>query len=203
MESAGLITRKQQARFFGWTVNDGPLDERKDIWERIDDDLKTDNVNGAAHKLRRHLEASTADIAEAIGGKVSYRGDGNYNLADFLSAVKSKHSDLLKLANKAATSWGDSNLVSRIKAIQDARSAAISEHDSENWAINVLVHQNDWASMSAADFAPVLEASMNFLALFRCSNENCSGWIHAIGYNPETLRCDCNTYSLNLKKKLS
>lgn len=203
MESAGLITRKQQVRFFGWTVNDGPLDERKDIWERIDEDLKAEDVNGAAHKLRRHLEASTADIAEAIGGRVSYRGDGNYNLADFLSAVKSKHGDLLKLANNAATSWGNSDLVKQIKALRDERSAAINEHDKENWAINVLVHQNDWASMTPADFAPVLEASKNFLTLFRCSNENCSGWIHAVGHSPETLRCACNSYSLNLRKKSS
>ena len=31
-------------------------------------------MNGAAHKLRRRLEASTAEIAEAIGAMVAYLG---------------------------------------------------------------------------------------------------------------------------------
>lgn len=204
MESAGLITRKQQARFYGWTVDDGPLYAQTDIWDRIDADLGAGDVNGAAHKLRRHLEASTADIAEAIGGRVAFRGDANYDLGEFMSAVKSKHGDLLKAAAAAAASWGIQDAIDDIQAKRDERAAAIQEQDSENWIVNVLVHQNDWAGMSLQDFAPVLESSKRFLALFRCSNPDCGGWIHAAaGHNAETLRCDCNTYSLNLKKKSS
>lgn len=203
MESAGLITRKQQVRFYGWTVDDGPLDEQVDVWNRIDADLAAGDVNGAAHKLRRHLEASTADIAEAIGGRVTFRGDANYGLGDFLSAVKSRHGDLLKQAATAANSWGNVAAQADVRAKKEARAAAIKEQDEENWVVNVLVHQNDWASMSVADFKPVLESSKKFLDLFLCSEPNCSGWIHASGFNPEALRCDCSAYSLNLKKKPS
>lgn len=203
MESAGLITRKQQARFYGWTVNDGPLYEQTDVWDRIDADLAAGDVNSAAHKLRRHLEASAADIAEAIGGRVTFRGDASYDLGEFMSAVKGKHGDLLKDAATAARTWGIQDIIDDVQAKRDERSAAIQEQDSENWVVNVLVHQNDWARMSPQDFAPVLESSKRFLNLFRCSNLNCGGWIHTDGHNPETLRCDCNSYSLNLKKKPS
>lgn len=203
MESAGLITRKQQARFYGWTVDDGPLSEQVDVWNRINLDLNSGDINGAAHKLRRHLEASTADIAEAIGGKVTFRGDGNYGLGDFLSAVKSRHGDLLKLAAASASSWGFEEKQAEIEEKKKARAVAILEHDKENWAVNVLVHQNDWASMTKEDFLPVLESSKQFLDLFTCEKPECTGWIKASGFSPESLNCDCHTYSVNLKKKPS
>lgn len=201
MESAGLITRKQQMRFYGWTVDDGPLDEQVDVWNRIDADLSVGDVNSAAHKLRRHLEAATADIAEAIGGRVTFRSDANYGLGDFLSAVKSRHGDLLKQATASANSWENASAQADVQEKKEARATAIKEHDGESWAVNVLVHQNDWAPMSVSDFKPVLEASKSFLNLFLCSAPNCGGWIHASGFNPEALRCDCGEYSLNLVKK--
>src|SRR5699024_2262604 len=116
--------------------DDGPLHAQTDIWGRIDADLGAGDVNGAAHKLRRHLEASTADIAEAIGGRVAFRGDANYDLGEFMSAVKSKHGDLLKTAAVAAASWGIQDAIDDVQAKRDERAAAIQEQDSENWIVN-------------------------------------------------------------------
>lgn len=201
MQSAGLITSKSQARFYGWTVTDGPVYEQGDIWERIESDLEKNDIAGAAHKLRRRLEAAAGDIADSIGGRVPYRGDNNYDPSVLLDAVKGRHGDLLKLASAAANSWGDQSLADAVQAKKDARSAVIPEQASEAWIINALVHNNDWANASANDFKPVFEATRDFLDLFTCGNTECPGWIYIVGRPEENLRCDCGRFNLNLKKK--
>lgn len=200
MQSAGLITSKSQARFYGWTVDGGPVYEQGDIWERIDEDLAKEDVPGAAHKLRRRLEAAAADIAEAIGGRVPFRGDNNYDLSVLLSAVKGRHGELLAKAAAAANSWGDQTAIDAVKAKKEARAAIVPEQESEVWLVNSMVHNNDWANASVNDFKPVLEATRAFLDLFTCDNEACGGWIYT-GWPEDALRCDCGNYNLNLRKK--
>ena len=91
MQSSGLVSRRSLARFHGWSVDAGPLyGQGDDFWALIDADLADDNVPGAAHKLRRNLEASMADIAASLQAKVTYRPDNNYDLGAFFSAVKSR-----------------------------------------------------------------------------------------------------------------
>ena len=49
MQASGLIGRKSQARFHGWTVNEGPVYEQGgDVWERIGSDLAKDDVPGSS-----------------------------------------------------------------------------------------------------------------------------------------------------------
>lgn len=200
MQSAGLITSKSQARFYGWTVDGGPVYEQGDIWERIDGDIAKEDVAGAAHKLRRRLEAAAADIAESIGGRVPFRGDNNYDLSVLLSAVKGRHGELLAKAAGAANSWGDQTAIEAVKAKKDTRTAVVPEQESEGWLVNALVHNNDWANASVNDLRPVLEATRAFLDLFLCDNADCGGWVYT-GWPEDALRCDCGNYNLNLKKK--
>ena len=202
MQSAGLVSSKRQARFYGWSVDNGPLYEQNDIWERIEVDLSSGEVNSAAHKLRRRLEAATADIAEAIGGRVVFRGDANYDLGELTSAVNGAHGDLLGKAANSANSWNSETAKEDVKVKKEARGTAISEHERESWPINTLIHQNDWAQMSAADFRPVLDAAKQYLDLFVCDNVDCQGWIHLEGRpSPTSLRCDCGRFNLNLTLK--
>ena len=199
MESEGLITRKQRARFYGWTVDGGPLFEQGDFRDRIEEDLGRSDVNGAAHKLRRSLEAAMRDIAEAIGGKVAYRGDARYELGELIDAVNATHGELLRKAGAAANSWNNDLAKGAVREKQQARSDALQEAQSELWVVNTLVHNNDWAQMVEADFRPVLEAVEKYLCIFTCDNPACTGWIHVDGRPPETLRCDCGNYLLSLK----
>lgn len=202
MQSAGLVSSKQHIRFYGWSIDGGPLYEQNDIWERIEADLLIGEVNSAAHKLRRHLEAATADIAEAIGGRVAYQGDANYDLGELTSAVNGAHRDLLGKASDSANSWDNETAKEDVKLKKEARKTAINEQQKESWPINTLVHQNDWAQMSAADFRPVLNAAKGYLDLFTCDNKDCKGWIHLEGRpSPTSLRCDCGHYNLNLNRK--
>jgi hypothetical protein len=108
MRSAGLVTSRAMARFHGWTVDAGPTYGDGDAWNAIEADLKKGDVGGAAHKLRRTLEASAADIAESIGGVV-YRSDASYDLSAFLDSLKSRHGSLLGQAAAAAQSGGNSS----------------------------------------------------------------------------------------------
>lgn len=204
MVSSGLVTRGSLARFHGWTVDGGPLyGQGEDFWQKIDADLANDDVPGAAHKLRRNLEASLGDIAASIQGSVVYRGDNSYDLSAFFSAVKGRHSDLLKKAAASANAWNNDTAKQKVEALKTERARAVLAQDGENWAINALVHNNDWAAMSKADFSPVVEACKQFLDLFTCSNAACEGWLYVLGMpgNEEELRCACGTFNLNLRKK--
>lgn len=201
MQTAGLVSKQSQVRFQGWTVDSGPAsDHGKDFWDRIDADLAVDDVHSAAHKLRRGLEAELPDIAEGLRAWVRYRGDAKYELGELLDAVKGQHGKLLKQASKSADSWKLDEAKSRVEVLKRARAAALLAQEGENWAINALVHNNDWAVMSKSDFEPVVRACRQFLDLFRCDNPDCGSWISVVGPTgkEENLRCRCGTYNLNL-----
>lgn len=204
MQSSGLIARRSLARFHGWTVDGGPFyDQGGDFWTPIEADLADDNVPGAAHKLRRSLESSLSDIAASIKGQVVFRADNNYDLSSFFSAVKGRHGELLKKATASANSWKNDAAKQKVEELKTERAKAILAQDGENWAINALVHNNDWASMTKADFAPVVEACRQFLELFTCRNDACGGWIYVLGIpgSEEELRCSCGDFNVNLRRK--
>lgn len=204
MQSSGLIARRSLARFHGWTVDGGPFyGQGGDFWTQIEADLARDDVPGAAHKLRRNLESSLADVAASIQGQVVFRADNNYDLSSFFSAVKGRYGALLKKATASANSWNHDAAKQKVEALKDERTKAILAQDEENWAINALVHNNDWATMAKTDFAPVVEVCKQFLGLFTCSNDACDGWIYVLGFpgKEEELRCPCGDFNLNLRKK--
>jgi energy-coupling factor transporter ATP-binding protein EcfA2 len=204
MQSSGLIDRRSVARFHGWTVDGGPIyGQGDDVWDQIADDLHRDDVPGAAHKLRRSLEASMADVASAIGAQIVYRPDNNYELGAFLTAVKSRHNSLLKKAAASANSWNNETAKQFVAERKERRAQATLAQDGENWAINALVHNNDWAVMSKADFEPVVDASRQFLELFSCTNPECTSWMYTVGMpgQEEALRCPCGSLNLNLRTK--
>ncbi len=203
MRASGLVKSASMARFYGWTVDAGPAYGVSDAWASIEADLEKEDVAGAAHKLRRALEASTSDIAESIGGSVPYRSDGTYDLSAFLDSIKGRHGKLLGLAASSAQSWGNQPQTQRVEQLKQRRNAVVPEQDAESWLLNKLVHNNDWANGTAADFRPVLAAAQDFLSLFRCENADCESWIAVSGRTgaEESLRCACQTYNLNLTKK--
>jgi RecF/RecN/SMC N terminal domain len=203
MRAAGLVKTSSMARFYGWSVDAGPTYGAGDAWTTIEADLTKGDVAGAAHKLRRALEASTSDIAESIGGPVTYRSDAAYDLSVFLDSIKGRHGKLLSLAASSAQSWGNEQQAQQVEQVKQRRNAVIPEQDAESWLLNKLVHNNDWANGTEADFRPVLAAAQDFLSLFRCDNPNCESWISVSGRPgaEESLRCACQTYNLNLKKR--
>lgn len=203
MKASGLIAPRNMAKFYGWSVDGGPMVDSGDTWDAIENNLTKGDLAGAAHKLRRLLEASCADIAERIGGSVVYSAGGSYDLSEFLDSVKGRLGKLLTLAAASAVSWKNTSQEQVVAELKKRRASVISEHDSESWLVNKLVHNNDWATGTEADFRPVLESAKKFLDLFRCENPECSSWIKVDGRagREESLRCACGGYNLNLVKK--
>jgi hypothetical protein len=204
MQSSGLIARRSLARFHSWTVDGGPIyGESGNVWAQIEADLARNDVPGAAHKLRRNLEASLADIAGSIQGQVVFRADNNYDLSSFFAAVKARHGELLRKATASANSWNREAAKRQVEDLKAKRAKAMLAQDDENWAINALVHNNDWATMSKADFTPVVEACKEFLGLFTCDNVACDSWVYVLGIpgKEEEFRCSCGSFNLNLRKK--
>ncbi|MGX1738257.1 AAA family ATPase [Corynebacterium flavescens] len=203
MRASGLVKTASMARFYGWTVDAGPTYGAGDVWSAIEADLGKGDIAGAAHKLRRALEANASDIAENIGGPVTYRSDGSYDLSVFLDSIKGRHGKLLSMAASSAQSWSNQEQTQQVEQLKQRRNAVIPEQDAESWLLNKLVHNNDWANGTEADFRPVLVAAQDFLALFGCENPDCESWISVSGRPGAegSLRCACQSYNLNLTKK--
>ena len=115
------------------------LDEVAEVWDKIDDDLSKNEVPTAAARMRRHLEFVAADLADQLGAKVTYKGDGANDLGEFLGAVVGRQGELLKIALKAAQSWDNAEEIAKVDALIEARSKIMVEKDGEQWVINKAV----------------------------------------------------------------
>jgi hypothetical protein len=158
-------------------------------------------VEVAAAALRHHLEYASRHLADELGASPQFRADGNYELGELIPAVMSRLKQLLGKAADAAQSWGDDAkkdaAAPRKKALSESKGAT----DVEQWAVNKAVHYNEWANFGKKDFEPVVAAYRDFLGRFRC--DGCDSWLYVTPKRgaAESLRCDCDAISFNLKTK--
>lgn len=112
---------------------------------------------------------------------------------------------LLKKAKDLANSWNNDAVKQQVAELDATRLEVVGAQDGENWAINALVHNNDWAAMSKADFAPVVTACKEFLSLFTCSNAGCVGRIYVVGLpgREEALRSGCGAFEFESAHEIS
>jgi hypothetical protein len=203
IRSQGLVGPKAAVAFHTWTVETGTvLDEIAEVWEQIDADLVKNEVPTAAGRLRRHLEYVAADLADELGAKVKFRADGGYDMGELLSAVISRQGELLRMAAKAAKSWGDDEQAKKVEDFQKTRASILAAKGGEEWVINKAIHYNEWADLSRNDFTPVVAAFKELLQQFRCAKPKCDSWLSVIPrHEPVDLRCSCGSLRLNLKEK--
>lgn len=103
-------------------------------------------------------------------------------------------------AADAAQSWGNDTDKEAVGERKAALSASAGASSVENWAVNKAVHYNQWTNFGRKDFEPVVAAFKELLECFRC--KTCKSWVYVTPRGtPESLRCDCNAISLNLKPK--
>jgi recombinational DNA repair ATPase RecF len=201
MKSAGLVTGKTSIAFHSWTIDTGPLVEtNQEIWDEIAAALAKGKVEVAAAALRHHLEYVSRLLADQLGAAMPFRADANYELGDLLPAVLSRMKELHGKAAEAAQSWSNKVAAEAVAARKVALAAASAVTNVEQWAVNKAVHYNEWANFGKKDFEPVVAAFKDLLGCFRC--EPCDSWIYLTSrVNSESVRCDCNGISLNLKLK--
>ena len=202
MRSAGLVSAKTSLAFHSWTVDTGPLVESNvDIWHEIAAALAKGKVETAAHALRHHLEYASRDLADQLGARPIFRGDGNYELGELLPSVLARIKDLYGKAAEAAQSWGNAAAKEAALERKTALSCSNGASNVQQWAVNKAVHYNEWANFGKKDFDPVVAAFKELLECLRC--KDCQSWLYVTprGGSPESVRCQCNAVNLNLKAK--
>ena len=164
--------------------------------------MDKNEIPTAAATLRRHLEYVAADLADELGAKVAFKGDGSYDMGELLSAVIGRQGELLKKAAAAAKSWNDTEQITAVEELQKSRTDILAAYGGEQWVINKAIHYNEWANFSKEDFSPVVEAFKSLLGQFRCSKPQCDSWLSlSPRHDPADLRCACGSFRFNLKKK--
>lgn len=200
LKSVGLVSGKtSMVELFGWSVHSGPtLDDATDPFDRLRELLNNEDVPGAAHLLRRHSEAFFRGLAENLEAKVVFRGNGRWELQDFVSGVVSAYSTYLKLAVKHAKHYGSTD--AEPDALEEAKQTfqqILHRAQVEQWAINDNVHYNNWPEFSVDDFRPVVEAFEDLYNVFICPR--CGSEVHTVGDGkPEVLKCECGSKNFNL-----
>lgn len=201
MKSAGLVTSKTSLAFHSWTIDTGPLVESNaEIWDEIAASLAKGKVEVAAAALRHHLEYVSRLLADQLAAAPAFRADGNYDLGDLMPAVLPRMKLLLGKAVNAAQSWAQDarkqDALNRKQTLSESNAAL----NVEQWAVNKLVHYNEWANLGRRDFEPVVKAFRDMLEIFSCPA--CNSWLYVSPrQSPDTLRCTCGVISLSLTEK--
>ena len=202
MQTEGLVKSKGGVAFHSWNVQTGPIVEQAaGIWDDIESNVAKGDTDGAASRLRRHMEYVAAELVDQLGARPTFRGDFSYDLGDLLPPVIGRHGELLKLAAKAANTWNDKDRKAKVEALRTARSQALAAYNGEGWVVNKAVHYNEWANFTKAEFRNVVDAFKSLLAELRCSS--CESWLYITPKKGdlENLRCRCGSVMLNLKSK--
>jgi hypothetical protein len=197
-----IITSKSCIHFRKWTVDDGPLVwDDKEVWKEIEDDLERGDVSGAAGTLRRFLEYSASQLSGRLRASIEFHGDAQYDFGELMPAVIATWKDLLARAQEAAQSWNKKDEVIRISGLQKEFATRVGRTQVEQWAINRSIHYNEWANLQKEEFRCVVEAFRLLLGSFQCTA--CTGYVYVTPPKGarEGVRCDCGTFSMNLKKK--
>ena len=202
----GLVSSKQMLKFFDWCVDAGPkIHYEADVWNRIDDDLRKNDISAASAKLRNGLEEFTRFVCHSLRAKVPYTLDDGGSLGDFLPAAIGTYNDLLGKAKVSANSWNNRDEVERLKEIDDKAKGIITKALGDQWTINTTVHYNAWANLSKEDFSPVVSAFKELCnCVFSCDNEECESVLKVTldGATISGVRCKCGKVNWNLLKKL-
>lgn len=202
MRSIGLIPPANQLSFRSWNVDHGPCTwDNKDAWAEIADALAKNDVRAASSVLRHYLEYLFKEVCHALRAPVPFSGDARYTLGDLLPPATAKLKKLLKEGKAAAISWGNTTKAQAIQKVEADFSALVNASGIEQWQLNAAIHFNEWDNLSVADFAPVVDAMRHLADAFACSNPDCGLFYVSPSYDPDVLRCDCASTTINLKKK--
>jgi len=202
LKSEGVVTSRATVEFYNWHIDTGPqVNYEVDMWERIEEDLRKNDVPSAAGKLRRGSEEFFGMVCDALHAQVPYKLNGRWELGDFLPAAMRQYRTLLKQAKKSAQSWGDEDRFDMLEEIDSTVGPIYTRSGAEQWAVNANVHYNNWANFSQNDFRPVVEAFQDLYGLFVCSKRGGMLRLAMTGIEPVCIRCNCGEVDWNLTEK--
>jgi len=182
--------------FYNWKIEIGATANKvKDMWEKIDESLESNNVSLAAYYLRRGGEEFLGRVCNELAPSVVYRSDAKWNFGELLDSAIREFKCLISDAIPVADKDTCVELQKRKEIIDDAvRVAKIDQ-----WAINRNIHWNEmWADFSVNDFKPVVEAFKRLFNSFTC--EKCGEILQIckVGSKKRRITCKCNAIDWKL-----
>jgi len=202
LRMTNIVDSKGLIQFYNWHVDTGPqIDFEADVWPRIDNDLKKDDVSSASAKLRHNAEQFFAIVCDALQAPVVYSLSGSYDFGNLLNGAVGQYNKLLGKAQKSAQSWGKNEEFEQLQEFGSIAKSIYIRTNAESWAINPSIHYNNWANLSKTEFEPVVDAFKDLYGVFACSK--CGGIIHVVPRigNQEAIRCNCTQINWNLVPK--
>lgn len=201
LKTEGIVEQRNMIHFVNWNIETGPIFElEEDLWDKIEEDLKKDDVPAAAHKLRYNAECYFENVCDFINAKVPYKGHHQWELGDFAPAAISTYKDYLKKAKVNFQKMKESIKVGELNKLEKSANEIINKSQIEQWVINENVHYNRWKNFGKEDFIPVVEAFQDLFRLFTC--DSCGQLIsvsYGRGTTPKTVvSCDCGEIFWNI-----
>jgi len=204
LKTEGIVEQKNMIHFLSWDIEVGPSYEwDKDIWDKIAELLKKDDVPGAAQKLRREAECYFENVCDFLSAKITYKGSRQWELGEYASAAVSVLKSLAHSAKKNFEKAGDRNKALEVEKFYENAKKVISRSQVEQWAVNAGIHYNQWADMKRKDFEPVVESFRELFNLFQCPA--CEGPLlfeRSVGKTASrSVSCRCKEISWNVAKR--
>jgi energy-coupling factor transporter ATP-binding protein EcfA2 len=202
LNTDGIVGKKNMVEFKSWSVDTGPsYMEDVDFWDKIQKDIDDNDIPSAAAKLRRNSEYFFERACDSLLGRITYKGDGRWELGDYLPGAIEAFKKHLKQAKVAAQSWGADKTFQEIEELESVANEIVKRSQVEQWGINENVHYSKWGEFSKTDFEPIVEAFKDLHDLFKCSK--CQGLLFVTlkGKDPQDLRCLCGQVHYNLLRK--
>lgn len=204
LRSTNIVDSQGMVQFYNWHVDTGPqVDFEADIWNRIDDDLKKDDVTSASGKLRNNAEQFFALVCDSLRAPVVFNINGSYDLGNLLDGAVGRYRRLIKKAKDTAQSWGKQEEADALQEFDNIAQSIYTRTNAERWAINPTIHYTNWANLSKPEFEPVIDAFKDLYGVFVCSK--CHRMLHSVisGGTQEAVRCNCMQINWNLVPKSS
>ncbi len=202
LKSEGVVPHQNTIEFYNWQIETGPhVNYEAEMWQKIEEDVKNNDIPSAASRLRRGSEEYFSLVADHLHAEVRYKLNGRWDLGDFQFATTRQYKNLIDKAIKAANSWGKAEEVEKLKEFKSIRKQIVSRTYQEQWATNANVHFNNWANFVENDFRPLIDAYQDLFNLFSCIK--CGSLIHLTtkGLKPVNVKCRCGEINWNLEGK--
>lgn len=202
LNTDGVITKKNMVEFKSWSVDTGPAYVGDvDFWDKIQKDVDDNDILSGAAKLRRNSEYFFERACDYLLGKITYKGDGRWELGDYLPGAIEAYKKYLRQSKAAAQSWGNEKVFREIEEIESVVNEIIKRSQVEQWGVNENIHYSKWGDFSKTDFTPIVEAFKDLHDLFKCSK--CQGLLFVTlkDKEPQDLRCLCGQVNYNLLRK--
>jgi len=193
LRSEGIVNTDNMYHFVNWNIETGPIIEmEKDLWDKIEEDLKNDDVPSAAQKLRRNAESFFENMCDLLESQIIYKGHHRWDLGDYADSAISAYKKYLHRAIENARKEKDSVKQGKLEELDKTANEIIRRTNIERWAVNEEVHYNKWGEMTKNDFVPVVNAFKGMFGLFTCSCGSTISIMEGVGREKrKILTCKC------------